>query len=65
MKIVPDGQDPKEVAPQLIGTTYASSPLTVTQTGRLYFRNNDNDQGIGDNSGQLSVTVELDSSTTN
>lgn len=58
-KIVPEGEDPKEVTPIVISTFYEETPLEITEGGRLYFRSNDTNGGVVNNDGFLDVKVSL------
>jgi hypothetical protein len=63
MKIVADNEPFEDVEPIHIGKLYESTALEISKTGRIYFRNNDTDAGISDNSGSLRVSVRLNKAT--
>jgi len=59
MKIVADGESEAEVAPIIAKRNYVTTAFEAPKTGRIYFRNNDSDAGIGNNDGSLSVTLTI------
>lgn len=59
MKIVPEGQDIADVPPILVGNAYESRPLTATTSGKIYLGFNDLAWGHFDNSGSISVQIDV------